>query len=124
MFYKFKDFLGNDLFFNSLSLSEFIRNTLDIDDLLLFDNNKYDEIKKFEIKYDRITKISDDEINYSENFIIDADLGTIEHIQNISEDIVVSKKYQIKYEIKKLLDEINSKNFLKVLRLNFLFYFY
>ena len=63
--------------------------------------------KKFEIKYDRITKISDDEINYSENFIIDADLGTIEHIQNISEDIVVSKKYQIKYEIKKLLDEIN-----------------
>lgn len=66
--------------------------------------------KKFEIKYDRITKISDDEINYSENFIIDADLGTIEHIQNISEDIVVSKKYQIKYEIKKLLDEINSKN--------------
>ena len=108
--YKFKDFLGNDLFFDSLSLSEFIRNTLDIDDLLLFDNNKYDEIKKFEIKYDRITKISDDEINYSENFIIDADLGTIEHIQNISEDIVVSKKYQIKYEIKKLLDEINSKN--------------
>ena len=83
------------------SLSEFMREKLGRNDLLLFDGN-YDPIDRIEAKYDRNTKImmedrEDDYViwDYHEKLVVDRKSETIEYFRQIAEGCDVCHKYHV-----------------------------
>lgn len=117
--YKFCGSLCADFEVEGIDLSDFIRDTLGLPDLYVFDgNNKPDVINKIALDYHRLTKIKPKEVpegatwelatwDYTEQLIIDRETETLEHIQNIGTACRVSHKYEIEGGIESLLDDFD-----------------
>lgn len=110
------------------SLSEFMREKLGRNDLLLFDGN-YDPIDRIEAKYDRNTKImmedrEDDYViwDYHEKLVVDRESETIEYFRQIAEGCDVCHKYHVSGGVSQLLDNLNADIFSKkkAIRLTFM----
>lgn len=100
------------------SLSEFMREKLGRNDLLLFDGN-YDPIDRIEAKYNRNTKIRmkdrEDFViwNYHEKLAVDRESETIEYFRQIAEGCDVCHKYHVSGGVSQLLDNLNADIFSK-----------
>ena len=101
------------------SLSEFMREKLGRNDLLLFDGN-YDPIDRIEAKYDRNTKImmkdrEDDYViwDYHEKLVVDRESETIEYFRQIAEGCDVCHKYHVSGGVSQLLDNLDADVFSK-----------
>lgn len=119
--YKFTGSLCANFDYEDTDLSDFVRDTVSMDDLYVFDGNcKPDMINKITLDYHRITKIktnqrSDDATSefvtwdYTERLIIDRETETLEHIQNIGTGCKVSRKYEIDGGIESLLGNFDAE---------------
>lgn len=98
--YRFEGALCCDFDAGGMDLSDLIRDTLDMPDLLLFDGNcKPDKVNKITIHYHRVTKIKPKvpisetvdtyTWDYSEQLIIDRKSETMEHIQRIGSGCII-----------------------------------
>lgn len=117
--FKFKGSLCSDFEVDGVDLSDLIRDTLNMQNLFVFDgNNKPDIINRISLDYHRLTKIYPNEIlkdsmfeyvtwDYTEHLIIDRETETLEHIQNIGSGCKVSRKYEIQDGINNLLDSFD-----------------
>lgn len=117
--YRFKGSLCCDFDVDGIDLSDFIRDTLDMPDLFVFDGNcKLDRVDKITINYHRITKIKpkgpiSDTVeyctwDYSEQLVIDRETETLEHIQRVGAGCVVSRKYYVQEGVTGLLDDLDA----------------
>ena len=118
--YQFRGSLCNNFEVDGIDLSDLIRDTLDLQDLYVFDgNHKPDMINKIVLDYHRLNKIKPREMpegaawefltwDYTEQLTIDRETETIEHIQNIGTGCKVSHKYQIEDGIESLLDGLDA----------------
>lgn len=105
------------------NISNIIRFTLDMPELLIFDGRtNSDRIEKIKVDYHRVTKIKPGVIpdgatweyatwDYSEHLTIDRKTETLEHIQNIGSGCQVSRKYHVEEGITSLLDDIDAELF-------------
>ncbi len=125
--YVFKGSLCKKLILNKVDISELIRDTLNMYELYLFDENTYDDrIDKILIEYERNSQtinvnknisscaMIDNKglVDYSEHLIIDRKQDEIQYIRNISKDCILSNSYKIKDGISALLDEISDRDLL------------
>lgn len=120
--YKFRGSLCADFDYESIDLSDLVRNTVGMDDLYVFDGNcKPDVINRIALDYHRVTKIKPKEVperatrefvtwDYTEHLIIDRETETLEHIQNIGSGCKVSRKYEIEGGIESLLENFNAED--------------
>lgn len=120
--YKFRGSLCADFEIDGVDLSDLVRDTLDMQDLYVFDgNNKPDKINRIVLDYHRVTKIKPKEVpegatwefvtwDYTEQLSIDRKTETIEHIQNIGTDCKVSRKYEIEGGIESLLNDLDAED--------------
>lgn len=118
--YKFRGSLCADFEVDGIDLSDFIRDTLELPDLYVFDgNNKPDKINRIVLDYHRVTKIKPKKVlegsawefvtwNYTEQLIIDREKETLEHIQDIGTGCKISRKYEIEGGIESLLDDFGA----------------
>lgn len=118
--YRYHGSLCADFEVNGVDLSDLVRDTLEMDDLYVFDgNNKPDKVNRITIDYRRITKIKPKEIpegatweyvtwDYTEKLVLDRKSETLEHIQNIGSGCVVSRKYYVQDGVENLLDNIDA----------------
>lgn len=105
------------------NISNIIRFTLDMPELLVFDGcANSDRIERISIDYHRITKIKPGVIpegatwdyviwDYSEHLSLDRKTETLEHIQNIASGCQVSRKYHVEDGITSLLDDLDAEAF-------------
>ena len=118
--FKFSGPLYSDLEVSGVKLSNLIRESLDINELYIFDGVfKPDKIEKIVLDYKRVIKFMPKWIvenkkeysiwEYSEKLIVDRKSQSIEHIQNISEDSYISYVYKIEGAMDLFLDEISEK---------------
>lgn len=120
--YKFRGSLCADFDYEGTDLSDLFRDTVDMDDLYVFDgNNKPDVINKITLDYHRVTKIKPGQRpegatwefvtwDYTEHLIIDRATETLEHIQNIGTGCKVSRKYEIEGGIESLLENFDAED--------------
>lgn len=117
--YKFRGSLCSHFEVDGIDLSDLLRESLGISDLYAFDGNaKPDAVKRIEIYYHRITKIKPKEAfsekieyatwDYTESMIIDSDLETIEHIQNIGTGCSVPRQYKTEDGVESLLEDLDA----------------
>lgn len=123
--YKFRGSLCADFELDDVDLSDLIRDSLNMQDLYVFDgNNKPDTIEKIVIDYNRVTKIKPGAVvekisgeymiwDYSEQLIIDRESETIEYIQNIGSACKASHKYEVEGGVESLLDNFDADYFLQ-----------
>lgn len=118
--YKFRGSLCANFEVDGVDLSNLIRDTLNMQDLYVFDgNNKTDVINRIVLDYHRQTKFKPNKVpkdtaldvvtwDYTEQLIIDRKSESLVHIRNIGSGCKVSCKYEIEGGIESLLDSINS----------------
>ncbi len=121
--YVFFGSLCDDFEVDGVDLSNLIRDSLDMQDLYVFDgNNKPDVINRIILNYNRVKKIKPKEIpegaeqesvtwSYADQLIIDRDAKAIELIQNINDEHEVSHKYKVGDNIGKFLDRFDADEF-------------
>ena len=118
--YKYNGSFDSDLEYEGIDLSDFLRDSLGMDDLYAFDGNyKSSIIDKITVDYHRITKMKIEgpngeeaqtfKWNYREAIIIDRKNQSLEHIRKITDDWKVYNIYQIKDKIDLILDSFNGK---------------
>lgn len=118
--YKYYGSLDAKLEYEGIDLSDFLRDSLGMDDLYAFDGNyKSSIIDKITVDYHRITKMKIEgpneeeaqtfEWGYREAIIIDRKSQSLEHIRKITDDWKVYNIYQIKDKIDLILDRFNGK---------------
>jgi hypothetical protein len=116
--YKFRGSICADFEVDGVDLSDLIRDSLEIDDLYVFDGRfKSDIIDRITVNYHRVTKIKPKQPiseehefvtwDYTEQLIIDRETESIEHIQNIGMGCNISHKYTIQGGIETLLDDFD-----------------
>lgn len=105
------------------NISNVIRFTLDMPELLIFDGrSNSDRIERISVNYHRVTKIKSGVLpegatweyatwDYSEHLTIDRKTETLEHIQNIGSGCQVSRKYHVEDGITSLLDDLDAEAF-------------
>ena len=105
------------------NISNIIRFTLDMPELLVFDGrSNADRIERISVDYHRVTKIKPGvrpegatweyaTWDYSEQLIIDRKTETLEHIQNIGSGCQVSRKYHVEEGVSSLLDDLDAEEF-------------
>lgn len=105
------------------NISNVIRSTLDMPELLLFDGcANSDRIEKIAVDYHRVTKVKPGVLpegatweyatwDYSEQLTIDRKTETLEHTQNIGSGCQVSRKYHVEDGITSLLDDLDAQAF-------------
>lgn len=119
--YQFEGSLCCDFDAGGMDLSDLIRNTLDIQDLFLFDGNcKPDKVNKITVRYHRVTKIKPKvpisetvdtcTWDYSEQLIVDRKSETMEHVQRIGSGCIISRKYYVQEGIVGLLDNLDANS--------------
>lgn len=120
--YKFRGSLCAEFDYDGTDLSDLVRDTVGMDDLYVFDgNSKPDVINKITLDYHRITKIKPKEVlgnetlefvtwDYTERLVIDREMETLEHIQNIGTGCRVFRKYEIEGGIENLLDSFDAED--------------
>lgn len=117
--YKFRGSLCANFEVDGIDLSDLIRDSLEIDDLYVFDGRfKPDTIDKIIVDYHRVTKIKAKQTlneknefvtwDYTEQLIIDRETESIEYIQNIGTGCTVSHKYNVQDGIERLLDDLDT----------------
>lgn len=117
--YRFEGSLCCDFDVGGVDLSDLIRDTLDMPDLILFNGNcKPDRVDRIVLNYHRVTKIRprvpvSDTIeyctwNYSEQMIIDRKTETLEYIQRVGSGCVISHQYSVPGGVSDLLDELDA----------------
>ena len=117
--YRFNGPLCCDFVVDRVDLSELIRDTLAMPDLLVFDGNcKPDRVDKITIDYHRVTKNKDSFTNSDsqenaawdcfEQLVIDRKTETLELTRRIGAGCVVSHKYCVQEGVSDLLDELDS----------------
>lgn len=128
--YKFRGSLCADFELDGIDLSDMLRNALGMDDLYVFDgNNKPDRVDRVTIDYHRITKIKPKAVSegatweyvtwdYTEKLVLDRESETLEHIQNIGSDCMVSRKYYVQGGVVGLLDDIDADDLFGVIEGN------
>ncbi|WP_373484077.1 hypothetical protein [Acetobacterium sp.] len=118
--YKFNGSLCAIFEVDGFYLSDLIRDALEIDDLYVFDGSfKPDKVNRITVDYHRVTKIKPklpirEEASYltwdyTEQLIIDRRSESIEHIQNIGTDCIISHKYQVPDGVVGLLDDLDAE---------------
>ncbi len=117
---KFDGSLFGEIIVDGIDLSDLIRDTLNMPDLFVFDGEgKTDTVEKITLNYYRVTNIGPTKDScsdlspiskgdYSEQLIIDRETDTIDHIQRISSDCVISHKYYVKEGVRWLLDSLDA----------------
>jgi hypothetical protein len=117
--YKFRGSLCANFEIGGTDLSDLIRDSLEMDDLYVFDGNcKSDKVNRITVDYHHVTRIKpkqsiNDEIeyitwNYTEQLIVDRESQTIEHTQNIGTGCIVSRKYKVEGGVEGLLDNLDA----------------
>lgn len=117
--FPFKGSLCADYKIDGVDLSDLIRDSLEVDDLYVFDGNcKPDKINRITVDYHRVTKIKPKQPineeteyvtwNYTEQLIVDRESECIEHIQNIGTGCIVSRKYKVEGGVEGLLDNLDA----------------
>lgn len=104
-------------------ISNIIRFTLDMPELLIFDGRaNADRIERIAVDYHHVTKIKPSvrpeeatweyaTWDYSEQLIIDCKTETLEHIQNIGSGCQLSRKYHVEEGIASLLNDLDAEEF-------------
>lgn len=102
--YRFQGSLCGDFEVYGVDLSDLIRDTLNMDDLIVFNGRcKRDIIDRITVDYHRVSKIKVEEDleasdleyvtwEYSEQLIIDRETQSIQHIQNLGTGCKVWRK--------------------------------
>lgn len=119
--YKFRSSLCTDFEFDGVDLSELIRDSLEMDDLYVFNGNcKLDKVNRITVDYHRVTKIKQKQplyetseyltCDYTERLVIDREKESIEYIQNIGTGCIVSRKYKVELGVEELLDDLDAEN--------------
>lgn len=118
--YKFRGSLCADFDYESIDLSDFVCDTVGMDDLYVFDGNcRPDVINRIALDYHRVTKTKPKEVlegatrefiawDYTEHPIIERKTETLEHIQNIGSGCKVSHKYEIAGGVESLLENFDA----------------
>lgn len=117
--YRFKGSLCCDFDVDGIDLSDLIRDTLGLPDLFVFDGNyKPDRVDKITIDYHRVTRFKpevpiSDEVEYctwvySEQLVVDRETETLDHIQRVGSDCVISRKYHVQDGVVGLLDNLDA----------------
>jgi len=118
--YKFRGSLCADFEVDDIDLSDLIRDALEMDDLYVFDGNcKPDKINRIVVDYHRTTKIMFDKVpddvrweyitqDYTEQLIVDRESNSIEYIQRIGSDCIITRKYQVREGVYSLLDDMDA----------------
>ncbi len=117
--YKFNASLFDNFEVDGVDLSDLIRDSVGIDDLYVFDGNyKPNKVKRITIDYHRTSKnicmknISEDDIDenldYTEQLIIDRETESIEHVQNQGKNYTISHKFNIKDRVARLLNDLDA----------------
>lgn len=121
--YHFRGSLCSDCADELNHISNIIRFTLDMPELLVFDGrSKADRIERISVDYHRVTKIKpgvrlegatwESAIwDYGEQLFIDRKTETLGHILNIGNGCQVSRKYHVEHGITSLLDDLNAQTF-------------
>lgn len=123
--YRFRGSLCAEFVVDGDDLSDLIRDSLDMDNLFVFDGNaKPEKMTRICLDYHRVTKIVPREIpdnvswdhvtwDYSERLIIDGTTETVEYIANIGSGCRASHRYEVEEGVNVLLDELRSNDFLR-----------
>ena len=117
--YKYAGSSCCDFEVDGVDLSDLIRDTLDMPDLLVFDGNyKPDRVDKITINYHKLTTakplalLNDLAENckwdYSERLVLDRKTQTLEYIQDTGSEGVVSRKYIGGDAVVGLLDDLDA----------------
>ena len=117
--YKFRGSLCANFEVDGVELSDLIRDSLQIDDLYVFDGRfKPDKVNRITVDYHRVTKIKPKQPiseeteyvtwDYTEQLIVDRELEIIEHTQNIGTGCIVSHKYKVEGGVEGLLDDLDA----------------
>lgn len=117
--YKFRGSLCANFEVDGVDLSDLIRDSLEIDDLYVFDGRfKPDKVSRITVDYHRVTKIKPKQPiseetdyvtwDYTEQLIVDRESELIEHTQNIGTGCIVSRKYKVEGGVEGLLDDLDA----------------
>lgn len=129
--FSYRGSLCADLYLKGSDLSDLVRDTLGMDDLLVFDgNSKPDRINKITVDYHRVNKIKPGQKpkdakwkfvtwDYSERLVIDRATETLEYIQNIGSGCKVTRKYEMEDAIASLLDNFDAEELFTQIEGNF-----
>lgn len=124
--YKFRGSLCADFEVDRIDLSDLIRDSLEMNDLYVFDGNcKPDKVNRITVDFHRVTKIKPKQPisetaeyvtwDYTEQLIVDRKSESIEHIQNIGTDCIVSRKYKVEGGVEGLLDDLDADGLFDVI---------
>ena len=105
--YRYEGNLRYNIRVDGESLSEKIREILNYDNLLLFDNCEYDKINRIQLNYKKVKNVNNKELVYTEELILDRDSNSIEHIQ-VSSDVNYYMKLNVNKYFLYLLEELYS----------------
>ena len=105
--YRYEGNLRYNIRVDGESLSEKIREILNYDSLLLFDNYEYDKINRIQLNYKKVKNVNNKDIVYIEELILDRDSNSIEHSQ-ISADVNYYMNLNVNKYFSHLLEELYS----------------
>ena len=105
--YRYEGNLRYNIRVDGESLSEKIREILNYNNLLLFDNYEYDKINRIQLNYKKVKNVNNKDIVYIEELILDRDSNSIEHAQ-ISDDVNYYMKLNVNKYFLYLLDNLYS----------------
>lgn len=105
--YRYEGDLRYNIRVDRESLSEKIREILNYDNLLLFDNYEYDKINRIQLNYKKVKNVNNKDIVYIEELILDRDSNSIEHSQ-ISADVNYYMNLNVNKYFLHLLEELYS----------------
>lgn len=110
--YKYESNLRYNIRVDGESLSERIREILNYDNLILFDNCEYDKINRIQLNYKKVKNVNNKDIVYIEELILDRDSNSIEHSQ-ISADVNYYMKLNVNKYFLYLLENLYSSYMLE-----------
>ena len=105
--YRYEGNLRYNIRVDEESFSEKIKEILNYDSLLLFDNYEYDKINKIQLNYKKVKNVNNKELVYTEELILDRDSNSIEHSQ-ISDDVNYYMKLNVNKYFLYLLENLYS----------------
>ena len=111
-YYKYESNLRYNIRVDGESLSERIREILNYDNLILFDNCEYDKINRIQLDYKNVKNVDNKDFVYTEKLILDRDSNSIEHTQ-ISDDVNYYMKLNVNKHFKDLLETLYDPNMLE-----------
>ena len=120
--YKYTGSSCCDFEVDGVDLSDLIRDTLGMPDLFVFDGNfKPDRVDKITINYQKLTTakphallndlVEDYKWDYSEKLVLDRKTQTLEYVQDVGSEGILSRKYSGGDGVVRLLDDLDADSF-------------